>query len=149
MPFQSDEGASAPPVATTAVVDILQLNIDYNLLFTICSLAAANPRTCNICGAINHMIATCPCLQKMMSDPACVRHIVNAVQQGRTSRGGSTTNLMASTTSFSSNSMQARACTPPTSNRSATMRQLQDNNTNNNVESAVFTDEEGSIGPDF
>ena len=95
------------------------------------------------------MIATCPCLQKMMSDPARAHRTVNAVQQGRMSRGGSTTNLTASTASFPSNSPQARAHTPLTSNWSATMRQLQDNNANDNIESAVFTDEEGSIGPDF
>ena len=95
------------------------------------------------------MIATCPRLQKMMSDPARARRIVNAVQQGRTSRGGSTTYSTASTSSLSSNSMQARARTPPTSNRSATIRQLQDDNTDDDVGSAVFTDEEGSVGPDF
>ena len=147
--IQSDEGASTPPVAITTVVDICQLNINDNLLATICSLAAANPHTCNVCGAINHMIATCPRLQKMMSDPTHAHHIVNAVQQGHTSRGGSTTNLTASTTSFLSNSMWARARTPPTSNQSATVWQLQDDNTNNDVESAVFTDDEGSVDPDF
>ena len=105
--IQSDEGASAPPVATTAVVDICHLNIDDNILVTICSLAAANPCTCNICGAIDHMIATCPCLQKMMSDPARACCVVNVVQQGCTSRGGSTMNSKASTASFLSNSAQA------------------------------------------
>ena len=136
-------------MATTAVMDVHQLNIDDDLLVTICSLAAANPRTCNICSAIDHMIATCPCLQMMMSDPVRARCIVNAVQQGCTSRGGSTTNLTASTASLLSHSVQACACTPPMSNWSATVQQLQDNSTNNDVESAVFTDEEGSIGLDF
>ena len=39
--------------------------------------------------------------------------------------------------------------TNTTSNRSATIRQLQDDNTDDDVGSAVFTDEEGSVGPDF
>ena len=125
------------------------MDIEDDLLATICSLAAANPRTCDICGALDHMIATCPRLQKMMSDPARAHRIVNAVQQGCTSRGGSTTNSTASTSSLLSNSTQARACTPPTSNRSATIWQLQDDNTDNDVGSDVFTDEEGSVGPDF
>ena len=131
------------------VADIRQMDIKDDLLVAICSLSAANPRTCNICGALDHMIATCPCLQQMMSDPAHARRIVNAVQQGHTSRGGSTTNSTASTASLLLNSMQARARTPPTSNWTATVRQLQDDNTDNDVGSAVFTDEEGSIGPDF
>ena len=52
-------------------------------------------------------------------------------------------NSTASTSSLSSNSTQARARTPPTSNRSATIRQLQDDNTDDDVGSAVFTDEIG------
>ena len=95
------------------------------------------------------MIATCPHLQKMMSSPVRALCIVNAVQQRHMRRGGSTANSTALTASLSSNSVQACACTPPTSNWFATIWQLQDNNTGNDVESAVFTDEEGSIGPDF
>ena len=95
------------------------------------------------------MIATCSCLQKLMSDPAHSRCIVNAVQQGHTRRRGSATNFTASTASLLLNSAQARARAPPTSNRSATTQQLQDDNTNDDIASAVFTDEEGSVGPDF
>ena len=95
------------------------------------------------------MIDTCPRLQKMMSDPVRARHIVNAPQQECTSRRGFTTNLMALTASLTSNSVQVCASTPPTSNQSATIQQLQDDNTNNDVDSALFTDEEGSVGPDF
>ena len=85
----------------------------------------------------------------MMSDSVHTLPIVNAMQQACTCRGGSTTNLMASATSLLSNSAQARASAPPTSNWSVTIWQLQDNNTDNNVESAVFANGEGSIGPDF
>ena len=84
-----------------------------------------------------------------MSDPAHARCVVHAVQQGRTSRGEFTSNLTAPTASLLSNSTHARAHTPPTSNWSATIWQSQDNNTNDDVESAVFTHEEGSVGPDF
>ena len=121
--IQSEEGTSMPPVATTAIVVIQQLDIDNDLFAAICSLATTNPCTCDICGAVNHMIATCPCLQKMMSDPAHVCQIVNEVQQGCTSRGGSTANLTASITSLLLNSMQSRAHAPPTSNWSATTQQ--------------------------
>ena len=77
--IQSDEGASAPPVPSIVMADIRQMDIEDDLLVSICSLAAANPRTCNACGTLDHMIATCPHLQKMTSDPACARRIVNAV----------------------------------------------------------------------
>ena len=91
------------------------------------------------------MFATCPRLQKMMSDPARLHRIVNAAQWGHTSRGGSTANSTTSATSLP-NSAQAPGRAPPTSNRSATTRQSHDDNTNDNVASAIFTDEKGSDG---
>ena len=150
--IQSEDISSVPSVATTAVVDICQLDngtIDDDLVVAICSLAAANPHTCDICGTIDHVIAACPRLQKMMSDPARAHCIVNAIQQGCTSRGGSTTNLMVLTSSLTLTYVQARAHTPPMSNWSATIWQTQDNDTNYDVGLALFTDEEGSIGEDF
>ena len=150
--IQSEDIASASPVATTAIVDIRQLDdgtIDDDLLVVICSLATANPCTCDICSTIDHMIGSCPCLQKMMSDPVHAHRIVDAMQQGCTTRGGSTTNSMASTASLTLNSMQACSRAPPTSNGSATIWQLQDDNANNYIDSAIFTDEEGSVDPDY
>ena len=84
-----------------------------------------------------------------MSDPAHARCVVHAVQQGRTRRGEFTANLMASTASLLSNFAQAHSHTPPTSNWSATIWQLQGDIADNDVASAVFTDEEGSVGLDF
>ena len=137
VPFRTSDSH----VATTAIIDICQLDdvvIDDNSFIAICSLAAANPCTCNIFGAVDHVVATCPHLCKLMSDPVCARCLNNAIEQGHTSRGRRTANLTPPQTLFS---LQARACTPPTFNWSAAMRQ-----SNNDTGSALFTDEENSIG---
>ena len=132
------------------VVDIRQITdgtVDDDLFLAICSLAAANPRTCDVCGAYDHIVATCPRLRQLLSDPAKAKRLLSIIEQRHSSRGGPISASVPSTTPSPS---QSRARTPPTSNRSATIRQLQADDTDEDVASATFTDEEGSVGkPDF
>ena len=44
---------------------------------------------CTVCGAVDHMIAIHSHLCKPVSDPVCASGLVNAVEQGHASRGGS------------------------------------------------------------
>ena len=83
--IQHEDATSTPSVATTAIVDICQLDdgtVNNDPLVAICSLPAANPHTCDTCGVIDHVFGTCPRLQKMMFDPVCVHCTANATQQG-------------------------------------------------------------------
>ena len=130
---------------TATAVDLRQLtddSIDDDMLLQICSLAAANPRTCDVCGASDHIVATCPRLRRLLDDPTKARRLLTAIEAGHSSRGGST--QTSTTSSLSSSLSSSRARTPPTSNRSTLVRQLQADDTDDDGTASIGTDDDAS-----
>ena len=125
------------------VVDLRQItdgSVDDDMLLQICSLAAANPRTCDVCGATDHIVATCPRLRRLLEDPVKARRLLSAIEAGHSTRGGST-----QTSTPSSSLSSSRARTPPTSNRTTLIRQLQADDTDDDGTASIGTDDDASV----
>ena len=129
-----------------AYVDICQMDIlDDDALLAVCSLMAANPCSCDYCGATDHLVAQCPKLRSLAQEPSRVNRLLKALEAARLSRGGS----------FPSRpSPPTRPSTLPTSNRSglALVRQLHEDDTDEDVSISRLTDDEGlasDVDPDF
>ena len=112
----SDPG---PPSDEFVDVRLLDQDLPTDIYASICSLMAANSsRSCDLCQATNHMVASCPVLHRVIADPTKTRRVLSALDPGRTSRGGSTN-------SSSRNLSSTRARTPPRGNRTAPTRALE------------------------
>ena len=131
---------------TSDFVDIRLLDdIPEDIYASVCSLMAspATHRTCDVCRATDHMVASCPVLHRIISDPDKTRRLLSAIEQGRSSRGGSTNSSPPSRSS-------TRARTPPINNRSSTIRQLStpdDEDTDEDATICQLTDDEADDLP--
>ena len=89
------------------------------------------------------MVASCPVLHRIISDPDKTRRLLSAIERGRSSRGGSTNSSPPSRSS-------TRARTPPINNRSSTIRQLStpdDEDTDEDATICQLTDDEADDLP--
>ena len=119
----SNPSAPTRQIETTIQdVRLLHDELPNDIYASICSLMASSAtRTCDLCQATDHMVASCPILHRVISDSDKTRRLLSALERGRASRGGSTNSSM-------NNSPSSRARTPPTNNRSSMLRQLSDDN---------------------
>ena len=132
---------------TSDFVDIRLLDNDIpeDIYASVCSLMASptTHRTCDVCRATDHMVASCPVLHRIISDPDKTRRLLSAIERGRSSRGGSTNSSPPSRSS-------TRARTPPINNRSSTIRQLStpdDEDTDEDATICQLTDDEADDLP--
>lgn len=132
-------------------VRLLDEDLPEDIFASVCSLmATSNSRTCDICSASDHLLASCPVLRRVLSDPTKARRLLSAVENAQSSRGGSTQTQRPSRSA-------SRARTPPHSNRSAPTRALQLDGDDTDEDATICqltddetgTDTEPEHGPDF
>ena len=111
---------------------------------------STQPRTCDFCGRVDHLIATCPKLQTFIRDPVKAARIRNILQAALASRGGTQTSN-STNSAVSSSSSSPRARTPPLSNRTVAQVDLHGDDTDDDVTiSQLETDDEATdTEPDF
>ena len=131
-------------------VRLLDDQLPEDIFALVCSIMASGPRSCDVCSSSDHLLASCPVLRRILSDPVKARRLLAAVQDARSSRGGSPTQ-----TSRPSRA-SPRARTPPRNNRSAPTRalDLDADDTDEDATVCQLTDDENgtdteSATPDF
>ena len=129
-------------------VRLLDESLPDDIFATVCSLVANNTSgRCDLCNDDKHLMASCPILHKVISDPVKTRRLLSALDR-RSSRGGPT--------QTPPNSRSSGARTPPTSNRTAPTRalDLNDDDTVEDAEVCQLTDDDATVdtennSPDF
>ena len=141
--------------STSKLVDIRQIDdgtLDDEMYHSICAIMAGDPKTCDLCGSLEHLIASCPRLRTLLADPHKVKRLLRTIELARAGRGG-TQSQTSSTAASTLNSLigDNRSSTPPTSNRTSRLvRQLQADDTDDDLSISRLTDDEGSVdGQDF
>ncbi len=128
-----------------ADIDIRQMDIsEEDACLVICSLVAASPRSCDFCGATDHLVSLCPKLKNMASDPTKATRVLKAIESARVSGGGTSNLSITAARTASTGSSASRSRTPPTSNRSVLIRQMQEDDTDEDVSISRLTADEGN-----
>ena len=142
-----DAADSSLPVRQTTDQDVLdirqaELISDTEIFALICAISASNPRTCDMCGSTEHIIAACPKVARLVKDPVTLKRLLFALDKARSSGGGPT--------SFSAPSAPSpgtgRSSTPTRSNRHTPIRSVlhDKEDTDTNVSINQLTDDEGA-----
>ena len=118
-------------------VRLLADDLPDDIFAQVCSLMANNhSRTCDICSATDHLLASCPVLRRVLSDPLKARRLLTAVETAHSNRGGPAQTSRAG----------PRVRTPPRSNRTAPTRamDLDDAATDQDATACQLTDDENT-----
>ena len=127
--------------STPPLMDIRQTSLvtDLDIYAAICEISLANQRTCDLCGAQDHFIASCPRLVRLLKDPVACKRVLNNISKHLSPQGGSP-NMATPLASPRRNN-----ATPPRNNRSQPVRAiLQDDDTDTD-NTANDTDDEADF----
>ena len=116
---------------SSAYVDVRELqDLPDDIFLQVCSLVAASAltKTCDLCGAQDHLLSSCKILHKIINDPVKTRRLLHNLEQAVKNRGGSTT---------------PSSTTCPRDSRTKPMRTL-DTDTDDDTVQQSLTDNEGN-----
>ena len=116
-------------------VRLLEQELADDVFATVNSLMASNTsRSCDLCKATDHLVASCPILHRVISDPDRTRRVLASIEKGRANRGGSQAPQQGS---------QDRNRTPLRGNRSAQVSEIAEADTDEDAAVTQLTDDEG------
>ena len=131
-------------------VDVRSLDIPEDLYLKVCSLVASSTtRSCDLCANSSHLVASCPLLHKVISDPVKARRVLDTID--RSTRGGpqnssASRNPPRSGSSGRNGSSSGRSHS--SNGRSANIRQITDDDTDEEALVASLTDDDEGLTDD-
>ena len=116
-------------------VDIRQVTefeVDLEVYAIVASFMSTKQCSCDLCGSIGHLVASCPKLHELAKDPSKLRRLIRCLELIQQNRGGSTSNSNPEQGRVGSS--LSRPGTPPASNRSSSIRSIEQYDTDEDAE---------------
>ena len=147
----------ASPSSNVRALDIRMIDdVPEDLVYCVAQLMANNPRSCDFCGSDSHLVATCPTIASVATDPRKAGRISRALTIAVESRGGRVPVTQSGTPPQRPRSdSNGRPRTPRTGNGNRAVRAIAVEDTSDDeltvaqVDTHEATDDEDDDGQDF